>query len=97
MYLFSEPKCPNQCECFDFGKCKWSANLMKQMENARSANNGKLWQSYFNRFKEHICSFEDQKVCCCGTQQIAPDELGLPDTTSLEKIPSTTEGKYHYC
>ena len=93
MYLFSEPKCPNQCECFDFGKCKWSANLMKQMENARSANNGKLWQSYFNRFKEHICSFEDQKVCCCGTHQIAPDELGLPDTTTIEKVPSTTEGK----
>ena len=69
---------------------------MKQMENARSGNNGKLWQSYFNRFKEHICSFEDQKVCCCGTQQIAPDELGLPDTTTIEKVPSTTEGKYQY-
>ena len=89
IHLFSESKCPSECDCLENAKCKWSVELQQNMEDARSANNGKLWNAYVNRFRKHICSYEEQKVCCCGDQQIAPDELEPIN----DIVPTKSDGK----
>ena len=57
------------------------------------AKNGKLWHSYFNKIKEHICNYKEQKVCCCGTEQKPPDEIQLSnDTIANGTIPLKING-----
>ena len=73
--------CPNGCDCLESAKCKWSVDLIVNLEGARAANNGKLFHSYSEEFRKHVCSFEKQKVCCCGAKQITSDELEMSKTS----------------
>ena len=71
---------------------------MEKLEDAKTKRNGKLWHSYFNRFRQHICSFGKQKVCCCGTEKIAPDEFKSTKvlTPTTERMSVAVEGKFFY-
>ena len=78
----AESTCQDGCDCMESAKCKWSVDLIVKLEDARNTNNGKLFHSYFKQFRKHICSFEEQKVCCCGTKQITSDELEMSKSST---------------
>ena len=72
--FLSENDCPPQCNCISYSKCDWSIQLLKKIEDARGAQNGKLFNAYNKEFREHICNFQEQTVCCCGPEQKPPNE-----------------------
>ena len=84
----AEFTCQDGCDCLESAKCKWSVDLIVKLEDARNSNNGKLFHSYIKQFRKHICSFEEQKVCCCGTKQITSDELEMSKSSTSGTIAS---------
>ena len=52
---------------------------MTKIEEARDANDAKLWNFHANQFRQHICNMQHREICCCGDAQNLPSDHQLLD------------------